>query len=69
MSRVTDAQIRELLRADPRLLDTAMVALHSADRELRRLARGMFAGIHESRRRFRRRPGGNTRGARRVAGR
>jgi hypothetical protein len=43
MSRVTDAQIRELLRAEPTLLDTAMVALHSKDAELRRLARKIFA--------------------------
>ncbi len=44
-TRITDAQIRSVLRSDPRLLDTAMVALHSADAELRRLARTHFAKI------------------------
>jgi ribosome recycling factor len=42
---ITDAQIRSLRRAQPNLLDTAMVALHSADIELRQIARRRFAEI------------------------
>ena len=42
---ITDEQIRELRRAQPDLLDTAMIALHSADIELRRSARKRFAEI------------------------
>ena len=48
-ANITNEQIRALRRAQPELLDTLMVAIHSTDVELRRLARVECAKILNAR--------------------
>jgi hypothetical protein len=46
---ITDAQIRELRREQPELLDTLMIAIHSEDLALRKAARARFVEIFNAR--------------------